>query len=159
METLDWLVQHYPFLAPLLDNELLIGLAVLALTAAATGLGVPGTLVPISFSSGALLGGWLGAGVVVTGALLGSLAFFAVTRLWLAGPARRRFGTRLARFDEGFAKRGFAYLLGLRLVGVPHVLVTAASALSAIRPRSFALATLLGFLPAVALSALAGSAV
>ena len=57
------------------------------------------------------------------------------------------------------AKRGFYYLLGLRLAGAPHVLVTASSALSAIRTRSFITATLLGFLPAIALAAMAGSAV
>ena len=65
----------------------------------------------------------------------------------------------MQRFDEAIAKRGFVYLLGLRLIGAPHLLVTASSALSAIRTRSFAFATLLGFLPAVALAASAGAAI
>lgn len=156
---LNLLFDLFPFVTPVLDSEWLIGLLVFALTATAVGLGVPGVLLPISFSSGALLGGWEGMGTVVAGALLGSQAFFAVTRRWLAERVRRRWGERLRRFDREIARRGFFYLVGLRLAGVPHVLVSAASALSPIRARSFALATALGLLPAIGLAAMAGSAV
>jgi uncharacterized membrane protein YdjX (TVP38/TMEM64 family) len=155
----SWLFDSVPFLATLVGSEMLLGLALLTLTAALVALGVPGVLLPLSFSSGALLGGWLGMLVVVAGAALGSHALFLATRSWLAVHVRRRWGARLERFDHAVGKRGFYYLLGLRLAGVPHMLVTASSALSAIRARSFALATLLGFLPAIALSAMAGSAV
>ena len=97
--------------------------------------------------------------VVIAGAVLGSHALFVVTRRWLSERLRRRWGERLARFDRNIEKRGFYYLLGLRLIGAPHVLVTASSALSAVRARSFVLATMLGFLPAITLAAMAGSAV
>ena len=50
-------------------------------------------------------------------------------------------------------------LLGLRVLGAPHMLVTAASAVSAIRTRSFVTATMLGFLPAITLASMAGSAI
>lgn len=146
-------------LLPLFDSEWLIGLMFFTLTAVLIAFGVPGVLMPISFSSGALLGGWEGMGVVCVGALLGSQAFFVVTRRWLSAGIRSRWGERLKRFDGEIERRGFVYLLGLRLVGVPHVALTAASALSPIRARSFALATLLGFSPAIALAAMAGSAV
>jgi uncharacterized membrane protein YdjX (TVP38/TMEM64 family) len=159
MDLVGWLFEQVPFLASLLGNELWLGLAFVALTAALVGSGVPGVLVPLSFSSGALLGGWLGMLVVIAGAVLGSHALFVATRRWLGTRVRRRWGEKLDRFDHAVGKRGFYYLLGLRLAGVPHVLVTASSALSAIRARSFVLATLLGFLPAIALSAMAGSAV
>jgi uncharacterized membrane protein YdjX (TVP38/TMEM64 family) len=159
VDIVGWIFEQAPFLSVLLDSELLLGLAFLALTTAVMASGVPGALMPISFSSGALLGGWLGMAVVIAGSVLGSHALFVVTRRWLAERLRRRWGERLERFDRNMAKRGFYYLLGLRLVGAPHVLVTASSALSAIRARSFALATLLGFLPAIALAAMAGSAV
>ena len=49
----------------LVGSEWLLGLAFLTLTAATTAFGVPGVLVPISFSSGALLG-WEGT-LAVTG--------------------------------------------------------------------------------------------
>jgi uncharacterized membrane protein YdjX (TVP38/TMEM64 family) len=136
-----------------------LGLVFLALTATLVAFGVPGVLVPLSFSSGALLGGWAGMLIVIAGAVLGSHALFEVTRRWLAARMRRRWGNRLATLDRNIEQRGFYYLLGLRLAGVPHVLVTASSALTAIRGRSFALATMLGFLPAIALAAMAGSAV
>jgi len=159
VDTANWLFEQMPFLATLVGSEVLLGLALLALTALLVASGVPGVLVPLSFSSGALLGGWLGMAVVVAGALLGSHAFFIAARRWLATHVRARWGERLQRFDRDIARRGFVYLLGLRLIGVPHLIVTAASALSPIRGRSFALATLLGFLPAIALAAMAGSAV
>ena len=159
VDIVGWIFEQVPFLAALAGSELLLGLALLALTAMLVALGVPGVLVPISFSSGALLGGWLGMLCVVLGAVLGSQVFFVATRRWLAARVRRRWGARLDPIDRAISKRGFYYLLGLRLTGVPHLLVSAASALSAIRARNFALATLLGFLPAIALSAMAGSAV
>ena len=159
VDSASWLLDSVPFVATLAGSEVLLGLALLTLTAALVGSGVPGVVLPLSFSSGALLGGWLGMVVVAAGAVLGSHALFVVTRRWLAERVRRRWGAKLKRFDHAVGKRGFYYLLGLRLAGVPHMLVTASCALSTIRPRSFALATLLGFLPAIALAAMAGSAV
>lgn len=159
VDSVSWLFDSVPFLVSLVGNEVLLGFALLMLTAALVGFGVPGVLLPLSFSSGALLGGWLGMLVVIAGAVIGSHALFLATRRWLGARVRRRWGAKLERFDHAVGKRGFYYLLGLRLTGVPHVLVTASSALSAIRARSFALATMLGFLPAIALSAMAGSAI
>jgi uncharacterized membrane protein YdjX (TVP38/TMEM64 family) len=154
-----WIFEQGPVVASLVGSEVLLALVFLTLTTTLVAFGVPGVLVPISFSSGALLGGWFGMLVVIAGAVLGSQVLFAVTRGWLADRLRRRWGERLARFDRNIEQRGFYYLLGLRLVGAPHVLVTASCALSAIRVRSFVLATLLGFLPAIALAAMVGSAV
>jgi len=159
MDSIGWLSEQVPVVALLIGNQPLLALAVLTLTATVVAFGVPGVLMPISFSSGALLGGWFGMLVVIAGAVLGSQALFLATRRWLAGRLRRRWGERLARFDRNIEKRGFYYLLGLRLAGAPHVLVTTSSALSAMRGRSFGLATLLGLLPAVTLAAMAGSAV
>lgn len=159
MDIVGSLFDQAPFIATFLQSDVLLAFAFLTLTAAVMASGVPGFLVPISFSSGALLGGWFGMAVVIAGAVLGSHALFVVTRRWLSDRLRRRWGERLARFDRNIEKRGFYYLLGLRLIGAPHVLVTASSALSAVRARSFVLATMLGFLPAITLAAMAGSAV
>ena len=159
VDIVGWLFEQVPFLASLVNSELLLGLLFLTLTTVVIASGTPGMLLPISFSSGALLGGWLGMLVVVAGATLGSHLFFMAARKWLAGRLRGRWGRRLEGFDRNIEKRGFVYLLGLRLVGVPHLPVTAACALSAIRARSFLAATLLGFLPAIAIAATAGAAV
>jgi uncharacterized membrane protein YdjX (TVP38/TMEM64 family) len=158
VDIVGWLLEQGPFVAWLIANEVVLALAFLALTATLVACGVPGVLMPLSFSSGALLGGWFGMLAVVAGAVLGSQLMFVATRRWLGHRVRRRWGARLSQLDYTMGQRGFLYLLGLRLVGTPHVLVTASSALSAIRARSFALATLLGFLPAIGLAAMAGSA-
>ena len=159
IETSRLLLEQLPFFSDLVGSELLLGLAFVALTATLMGLGIPGVLLPLSFSSGVMLGGWTGMLVVVAGAVLGTQAFFVVTRRWLAARIRARWGERLKRFDGDMEKRGFFYLLGLRLLGAPHPLVSAASALSPLRAGSFALATLIGMAPAVALAAAAGSAI
>lgn len=148
------------FLAPLtalLQSELALSLALFGLTAAVVACCIPGLVVPLSLSSGALLGGWQGVLVVTAGAVLGSQALFLVTRHLIRHRVKSRFGHRLATFDEHFAERGFFYVVGLRLVGAPHFLVTAGCALSPLRTPSFAAATLLGFLPVIALTSAAGS--
>lgn len=157
MDIVGWLFEQVPLLALVASSEPLLALGLLVLTATLVALGVPGVLLPISFSSGALLGGWIGMLVVIAGAVLGSHALFVAARYGLAGRLRRRWGRPLARFDRSLETRGFYYLLGLRLVGAPHMLVTTSCALSAIRARSFLLATLIGFLPAIAAAALAGA--
>ena len=159
MDIVGWFLEHVPLVAALLGNEALLALLFLTLTTALVAFGVPGVLMPISFSSGALLGGWIGMMVVIAGAVLGSQVLFIATRRWLGHRVRGRWGKRLARIDRNIERRGFLYVLGLRLAGAPHLLVTASSALSAIPARNFVLATLLGLLPAITLAAMAGSAI
>lgn len=145
-------------LNPLLQSELLLTLALFGLTATLIALCVPGMIVPLSMSSGALLGGWEGVLVVSAGALLGSQALFLITRHVMRHRVQDRFGSRIARFEAHLEKGGFLYVLGLRLLGAPHFLVTAGCALSPLRARSFVAATLIGFLPVIALTSAAGSA-
>lgn len=151
-------VENLPLIAGLAGNEWLVGLVLFAVTAMLIGFSVPGVIIPLSFSSGALLGGWAGAAVVIGGAAIGSQAFFLAGRRWLGPVLRRKYGAKLVHFDHHLAQRGFVYLLGLRIAGAPHFLVTAAGALSPIGPKPFALATMLGFAPAIALAATAGAA-
>ena len=152
----------FDFLAPmqaLLQNEIALSLALFGLTAALIACCIPGMIVPLSMSSGALLGGWQGILVVSAGAVLGSQALFLATRHLMQHRVKRRFGDQLVTFEKHFAKRGFFYLVGLRLVGAPHFLVTAGCALSSLRTRSFAAATLIGLLPVISLTSVAGSAI
>jgi uncharacterized membrane protein YdjX (TVP38/TMEM64 family) len=101
----------------------------------------------------------VGVSVVLIGSVIGSQLLFIVARKWMAGPIRNRLGHRLTRFDGELRKRGFFYVVGLRLAGVPHLLVSSACALSPLKARHYALATLIGLTPAIALAATAGSAV
>ena len=138
-------------------SDVLLAFVLAGLTATLVACCVPGTIVPLSVSSGALLGGWEGAGVVTGGALVGSMALFLASRHLLRDRIRARWGSRLAKLESHLGKRGFFYVVGLRVVGVPHFLVTAGSALAGVRARSFVAASLLGFLPVIALSSNAGS--
>jgi uncharacterized membrane protein YdjX (TVP38/TMEM64 family) len=144
-------------LPALLQSETALALALFGLTAALIACCVPGMIVPLSVSSGALLGGWQGILVVSAGAVLGSQALFLVTRHLAQHRVRKRFGGRIAHFEKHFGRRGFFYIVGLRLVGAPHFLVTAGCALSPVRTRSFAAATLIGILPVISLTSVAGS--
>ena len=126
-------------------------------TAALVAFCVPGVIVPMSVSATALLGGWAAVPVVTLGALVGSQALFLATRRLDAGRARSRLGPRVEVVERCFARYGLWAVVGLRLCGVPHFLVTAGSALLAIRASGFAAATLAGLLPVVALASAAGS--
>jgi uncharacterized membrane protein YdjX (TVP38/TMEM64 family) len=151
-------VEQLSVLAGSLPGELALAVALFALTSALVGAGVPGVIVPLSFSSGALLGSGTGILVVVAGALAGSQALFLVARNLMRERMRVRLGDRLDKFERHFERRGLLYIVGLRVAGAPHLLVTAGSALVRLRSDHFAAATALGFLPAIAVAALAGSA-
>ncbi|WP_126173233.1 VTT domain-containing protein [Altericroceibacterium xinjiangense] len=155
---LGW-ADTFPWLADLLQNPLLLAMGITMLTTALVAACVPGVIIPLAFSSGVLLGGWAGMLVVVTGALLGSQLLFLLARYSLRDRVHAKLGSKLDRFDEHFADRGIFYIIGLRIAGAPHFLVTGASALTPVRAGPFALATLLGFLPIIAFTATAASAI
>lgn len=145
-------------LSGLINSELAMAGLLLVLTASAVGLCVPGLLMPISFSAGLLLEGWLAVPVVTAGAVLGSHGLFLAARRGLGAPIKRRFAGRLERFGPHLGRYGVFYVAGLRVIGTPHALVTLASAASPLRHGRFALATLLGFLPSIAVAAGVGTA-
>jgi uncharacterized membrane protein YdjX (TVP38/TMEM64 family) len=140
-------------------GEAIVAAAFFAVTASIYASGIPGALLPLSFSSGALLGGVLGIASVAAGATLGSLVLYALLERGSRATLRERYADRLAWLDRLAARGGILPIIGLRLAGVPHVAVTALCALSSVGPRRYALATFLGICPAIALTALAGSAV
>jgi uncharacterized membrane protein YdjX (TVP38/TMEM64 family) len=143
----------------LLENDLLVALLLFAGTAIVVALWIPGMLLPIAASSGALINVWPATATVVFGALAGSMVIFATTRQFAKGRVPHTIESFLARFEARFEAHGAWFVLALRLVGAPHFLVSASSALMPIKASSFALATLLGLTPAVLLAATAGSAV
>lgn len=156
----SWLPLHElePVLA-MLDSELLVAGIFFVATAILIGLCVPGVLLPIAISSGALIGPLGASAAVVLGAVVGSTLFFLSARHFVGDRVRARLGERLLAFEQRFARHGILYVIALRVIGTPHFLVTAASAMTPIRSSSFALATLLGFLPAVVIAAATGSAI
>lgn len=139
-------------------GEIWLAAAIMGLTASFYASGIPGALLPISFSSGALLGGAFGIASVATGALAGSLILYALLERGSHTALRDKYEDRLARLEELASRGGILPIIGLRLVGAPHVVVTALCALTSVGPRRYAVATLAGLLPAIALSATAGAA-
>lgn len=136
----------------------IVPFAIAALMALVIMSSLPGTITPVSFLSGALLG-FSGILVAALGALIGSQILFLLTRRYFGGYMQKRFGARIDSYKDHVTKRGPLYLVGARIGGVPHVLLTASCAATPITARTFGAAMLLGMLPAITLAALAGSAV
>lgn len=98
---------------------------------------------------GFLFGTWAGAALSVIGATLGSIAVFVAARYAFRDLFQARAGVRLGRLEAGFRHDDFSYLLFLRLVPVfPFWLVNIVPALLGMPLRRYALATMLGIVPA-----------
>ena len=102
----------------------------------------------VSVAAGLLFGLWTGFVGVFLGAVTGATALFLIVRTALGDALRRRAGPWLARFERGFRKDEFHYLLALRLIPVfPFWVVNIAPALLGMRLRNFILATAIGIIP------------
>jgi uncharacterized membrane protein YdjX (TVP38/TMEM64 family) len=98
--------------------------------------------------AGYLFGPWLGAFLAIIGATLGAIAVFLAARTAFYDLFHARAGAALARFEQGFRRDSFSYLLFLRLVPVfPFWLVNIVPALLGMRLDRFALGTLIGIIP------------
>lgn len=107
---------------------------------------------------GFLFGTWTGAGLSVIAATLGSIAVFLAARYAFRDLFRARAGATLARLEQGFRNNDFSYLLFLRLVPVlPFWLINIVPALLGMPLKRYALATLLGIVPASIVYASVGS--
>jgi uncharacterized membrane protein YdjX (TVP38/TMEM64 family) len=150
-----------PWLADLLqpvECQLVVAALIFMATMGLIAFCVPGVMIPMAMSSGALVGPWLAGATVVLGAFAGSQLLFLFSRRLAKDRVRRKLGKRLDLFERQFAKHGLLYVIGLRIVGAPHFLVTAGSALMPMKSWTFGLATFIGMLPVIALAAVAGAA-
>jgi uncharacterized membrane protein YdjX (TVP38/TMEM64 family) len=134
---LDFTGEHY--------GAMVVGVAVgyVVLTA----LSLPEAVL-LSLAAGFLLGRWVGTGVVVVSATIGSTLAFLAARYLFADAARRRMGPRLQRLSRGFEEDAFSYLLFLRLVPLfPFWMVNLVPAFTPVKPRTFMAATFVGIIP------------
>ncbi len=157
-EIASMIADQLAVVAAMLDSELLVAAMLLVVTTGVIGMCLPGLLMPISFSAGLLMESWLAVPVVAAGAVLGSQGLFLAARRGMGKRLQQRLAGRLATYAPHLDRYGVAYVAGLRVIGTPHALVTLASAASPLRHGRFALASLLGFLPAIAISAGVGTA-
>jgi uncharacterized membrane protein YdjX (TVP38/TMEM64 family) len=84
--------------------------------------------------------------IVLAGTVGGTLALLEARYLF-ADAARLRLGSRARMIDAGITRNAFSYMLFVRVVPFPYVLVNLAAALSSIPLRIFVPATLIGLVP------------
>ena len=120
-------------------------------------LSVPGAVF-LTIGGGFLFGWLLGGALAVVSATCGAVLVFLIARTSLGDLLLARAGPRLQGFAAGFRQDAFSYLLFLRVLPVmPFWLTNLASALFGVRLRTFALATLIGIVPATLTFATAGA--
>lgn len=138
-EALRLYVEAYPLQAAGLFFLVYIAVVVFSIPAASV----------LTIFAGFLFGCTGGGFLVVAAATLGSCLLFLAARSMFGDLLRRRAGPFLARFADGFCRNAFVYLLVLRLAPIfPFFIVNIAPAFFAVRLRTFAIATLIGIIPA-----------
>ena len=112
-----------------------------------TAFSLPGAAI-LSLAAGAIFGVLQGTLFVVSGATIGAVLAFLVSRTLLRDWVVKKFGGRLEGIDRGLRENGFSYLLFLRLVpAFPFFLVNLACGVTGLPLRIYALGTLFGILP------------
>lgn len=146
--TLGWLKEHYGALRAAVADRFLVvlGLYMLAYVAV-TALSVPGATL-MSMTGGLLFGAWTGTAAVVVAATVGATLVFLAARTAFGDALRGRAGPFIQKFEEGFRRDGFSYLLLLRLVPLfPFFIVNLAPAFTRIPVSTFVAATFIGIIP------------
>jgi uncharacterized membrane protein YdjX (TVP38/TMEM64 family) len=119
---------------------------------------VPGALVTLSFTAGALFGLVGGTIIVCLAAVAGSAFSFLIARYVLRDWVKARFGRGLSFIDRGIEGDGPFYLLTLRLTSVvPPFIINFGMGLTAMKLRTFALVSALGAIPTTMLYVNAGT--
>jgi len=98
--------------------------------------------------AGFLFGSVLGTVLVVTAATIGASLLFLLVRFFFRDVVSTRFDSRLEVVNRELADNGFRDVLLLRLAPViPFALINVGAALTSVRFRDYALATLIGITP------------
>lgn len=158
--TLETLARHEQSLKRFAaEQPLLVYALAFALYVAVTGLSLPGAGV-MSLAYGWFFGFWRALILVNFAATTGATIAFLLSRYLLRDAVQRRFGQRLERFNQAFAKEGAFYLFALRLTpAAPFFVINLVMALTPIRTWTFWWVSQLGMLPGGAVFAYAGSSV
>jgi phospholipase D1/2 len=137
----EWL-QARPFTPALVLATFLIGGT----------LGVP--LMLMIVATVVAFGPWIGAAYALVGAELSALASFGLGRVLGRDAVSRLAGSRVNRISRKLANRGLLTTITLRIVPVaPFPVINLIAGVSEVRPRDFALGSLIGLLPGVLVSA------
>lgn len=128
------------------QHKLAAVLAFAGIYIAVVALSLPGALL-LTISGGLLFGAALGATVAVVAATTGATIVFLIAKTSLGESITSVAGPWLEKLREGFEKEGVRYMLFLRLVPFPFVLVNLAPALIGVSLRTFVIGTFFGIIP------------
>ena len=132
-------------------------LAYMAVYVTTVALSLPTALI-LTLTGGFLFGPWLGGSASAVSCTSGATIIFMISRLTVGDAVEARTGRRVRALAEEIKKDSFFYILTLRLIPVmPFWLTNVAAGLIAIRPSTFALATLIGIWPVSVIYAGIGS--
>lgn len=119
------------------ENALTASLAYLGLYILVAALSLPGAA-GITLLGGAVFGLWLGVLLVSFASSIGATLAFLLSRTLFAGMVNAKFGSYLAKINEGVEKEGAFYLLTLRLIpAVPFFVVNLVFGLTKIKTWTF----------------------
>ena len=142
------LVQHEDWLRKLqTERPVLVFLAAFAIYVAVTALSLPFSTA-LTLICGWYFPFWRAALLVSFASTVGAILAFWLARYLLRDAVQRRFGDRLAGFNESLERDGPFYLFMLRLLPVvPYFVTNAVMGLTPIRTRTFWWVSQLGMLP------------
>lgn len=146
--SIDFLRENYQSFRSFVDAHFFEALAIYAgAYILSTAFSLPGGAF-FSLTGGFLFGLTVGTAAIVVSATIGATLIFLAARTALGDVLRSRAGGFIERFDEGFERDGFFYMLLLRVVPIfPFFIVNLAPAFTRIKTSSFVLATLIGIIP------------
>jgi len=124
-----------------------------------TGLSLPGATV-MTLLCGWFFGFWRAFLLVSFASTAGATVAFLVCRYLLREPIQKRFGDRLATFNQALEREGAFYLFMLRMIpAVPFFVINVVMGLTPIAVGTFWWVSQLGMLPATAVYVYAGASV
>lgn len=146
--SLDWLRANYTTLSHAVAAHFAAALALYMFAyVVATALSIPGATI-LSLAGGLLFGAATGTAAVVVAATVGATIVFLAARSAFGATLREKASGFVARFEQGFSRDAFSYLLVLRLIPLfPFFIVNIAPAMTRIRTATFAAATFIGIIP------------
>jgi len=102
----------------------------------------------LSLAAGLLFGRWLGTLVIVVSGTLGATLLLLAARYVFTDFLRERAARHIKKFDEGFRRSAFLYLVFLRVVPLfPFWLVNLAAAFTRVSLPTYVGATAIGMIP------------
>lgn len=114
-------------------------------------------IAPLSLAAGLAFGEVWGAVYLMTAAIIGTSATFMIARFFGRGLVKKIMAGTFKNLDEKLEKKGFMTILFFRVIPlIPYEVLNYAGGLSSIKFKDYFLATFIGLIPGVVISAFFG---